>query len=75
MTKRHAFDPSATYEIRVRGTLDSSWSDCFDGFSVTIQGDETALVGIVVDQAALHGILVKINDLGLSLISLNKLPN
>ena len=74
MTNGYEFDQSATYEIRVQGALDSSWSDWFDDFSITVQGDETVLVGTVVDQAALHGILAKINDLGLSLISVNKLP-
>jgi hypothetical protein len=40
-----------------------------------LEGNETSLIGIVVDQSALHGILAKINDLGLSLISVNKLPS
>jgi len=74
MTNGHEFDQSAAYQIRLTGVIDSSWSDWFDGFSITVQGNETVLVGRVIDQAALHGILAKINDLGLSLISVNKLP-
>jgi hypothetical protein len=73
MTNGHEFDLSAAYQIRLKGSLDSSWSDWFDGFTITVQGDETLLVGIVPDQSALHGILAKINDLGLSLISVEKL--
>jgi hypothetical protein len=72
MTNGHEFDQSAAYQIRVKGILDSSWSDWFDGFSITVEGDETVLVGVVTDQSALHGILAKINDLGLSLISVTK---
>jgi len=73
MTNRHEYDEYAKYQIRVKGRLDSSWSEWFDGFSITLEGNETSLIGIVVDQSALHGILAKINDLGLPLISVNKL--
>ncbi len=75
MSNEHEFDQPTEYQIRLNGTLDSSWSDWFDGFSITAQGDETILIGVVCDQSALHGILAKINDLGLSLISVNKLPD
>ena len=73
MTNGHEYDEYAKYQIRVKGRLDSSWSEWFDGFSITLEGNETSLIGIVVDQSALHGILAKINDLGLPLISVNKL--
>jgi hypothetical protein len=73
MTNGHEYDECAKYQIRVRGELGSSWSDWFDGFSITVEGNETALIGVVTDQSALHGILAKINDLGLPLISVNKL--
>jgi hypothetical protein len=73
MTNGHEFDQSTAYQIRLKGILDSSWSDWFDGFSINVQGNETILVGVVPDQPALHGILAKINDLGLSIISVNKL--
>jgi hypothetical protein len=73
MTNGKDYDQTAAYEIRLKGNLDPCWSDWFDGFSINLQGEETALVGVVSDQAALHGILAKINDLGLSIISMNKL--
>lgn len=56
------------YHIRVRGKLDPKWADWFDGFVLTFPNkDETLLTGRVADQAALHGILNKINRLGLFL--------
>jgi len=73
MTNGYEFDQPTEYQIRLKGTLNSSWSDWFDGFTITVQGDETFLDGVVPDQSALHGILAKINDLGLSLISIMKL--
>jgi len=73
MSNGHEFDQPTAYQIRLKGSLDSSWSDWFDGFTITVQGDETLLAGIVPDQSALHGILAKINDLGLSIISVTKL--
>jgi len=75
MTNGHEFDQSAVYQICLKGILDSSWSDWFGGFSITVQGDETILIGNVADQSQLHGILAKINELGLSLISVNKLTD
>ena len=61
------------YQIRVRGVLDPQWSDWFDEMTVTPQADgETLLAGPVRDQSALHGILLKIRDLGLPLLSLSR---
>jgi hypothetical protein len=58
------------YEIRVKGHLDERWSDWFDGLEITnLQNGETMLYGYVVDQAALHGVLAKVRDLGLQLIA------
>jgi hypothetical protein len=63
-------DQPAVYEIRVRGTLEPEWSDWFDSLTIQPQaGDETLLVGPVADQPALHGILTKISNLGLPLLS------
>ena len=60
------------YEIRLQGQLDQRWSDWFEGFTLTNQSDgTTTLTGPVVDQAALHGLLRRIGDLGVTLISLN----
>jgi hypothetical protein len=59
-------------QIRVRGVLDSQWSDWFDDMTVSPQADgDTVLAGSVRDQCALHGILAKIRDLGLPLLSLS----
>ena len=55
--------------------LDPKWSDWFGGFTITCEEGETVLTGQVPDQAALHGILSKINSLGLALISVSQLPN
>ena len=74
MTNGHEIDQSAAYQIKVKGNLDPSWADWFDGFNITAQGDETILIGVVCDQSALHGILAKINDLGLPIVSVEKKP-
>ena len=59
------------YHIRVKGHLGSRWARWFDGMTVTPQANgDTLLTGPIVDQAALHGILTKIRDLGLTLISI-----
>ena len=58
------------YEIRVRGLLDSHWSVWFEGLTLTrLASGETLIAGPIQDQAALHGILNKIRDLGLQLLS------
>ena len=62
------------YEIVVKGHLDSEWSEWFDGLTITLVGNgETILSGPVVDQAALHGVLIKIRDLGLPLLGLSRI--
>jgi hypothetical protein len=63
----------ARYEIRVAGALDSRWAAWFDGLQISGQGEETVLCGLVADQAALHGLLTKVRDLGLCLISVRRL--
>ena len=57
-------------EIRVRGVLDEKWRAYFAPFTLTFDTDETILTGVANDQAELFGILLKIRDLGLSLVSL-----
>lgn len=60
------------YEIRIKGHLDDRWADWFEGLTITREGNgETLLRGPLVDQAALHGVLRKVRDLGLSLLSVN----
>jgi hypothetical protein len=59
-------------EIRVKGRIDKSWSSWFAGLAITCAGqDESLLTGTVVDQAMLYGILARLRDLGLSLVSVN----
>jgi hypothetical protein len=72
MNDSKKYDESSVYQIRVKGTLDTSWSDWFDGFTITSADDETELTGLVADQAALHGILTKLNDLGLAILSITQ---
>ena len=59
------------YQIKVQGKLDESWSSWFSGLTITLEGDTTTLTGAVVDQAALRGILSRLWDLNLALISVN----
>ena len=65
-------DESGLYEIRIKGHLNNRWADWFEGLAITLedQGD-TLLTGLVVDQAALHGLLKKVRDLGMPLVSVN----
>jgi hypothetical protein len=61
------------YEIRVRGHLESRWTAWFDGLTLTHASDGTTTIhGLVVDQAALHGLLQKVRDAGLPLISVKQ---
>ncbi len=63
------------YEIRVRGRLASRWTAWFDGMDITDEGDGiTVIGGPVVDQAALHGLLQKLRDVGLPLVSVTPTP-
>ncbi len=62
------------YEIRVGAELDGSWSAWFEGLEVTSdERGQTVIAGPVVDQAALHGLLAKVRDLGLPLISVRRI--
>lgn len=64
------------YRIAIKGHLDGEWSDWFEGLTVALEDTgETILTGPIVDQTALHGVLMKIRDLGLPLLSLTRLEN
>jgi len=65
--ERHEAGP---YEIRLKGRLDARWAARFDGLTLTNQGDGTTVIdGAVADQAALHGLLQRVRDTGLELVS------
>lgn len=58
------------YEVRIKGALDREWADWFDGMAITTTADgDTLLTGPVDDQAALHGLLRRVRDSGMSLVS------
>lgn len=78
MTNRHEpqtdLDKPVRYEIRLQGHLDPQWATWFDGLTITLETDGTTLLtGPVVDQAALHGLLKKVRDLGAPLLSVTRL--
>ncbi len=70
MNRRLGADAPVHYELRVEGHLDEHWSTWFDGMALIREDDATTtLRGLVADQAALHGLLAKVRDLGITLIS------
>jgi hypothetical protein len=76
MSEKHAlpehFDESGLYEIRIKGHLNDRWAEWFEGLTITLEDNgDTVLTGPVVDQAALHGLLKKVRDLGMPLVSIN----
>lgn len=65
-------DRPMVYQIRIKGHLGPQWADWFEGLAITLEDDgSTLLSGSVIDQAALHGILKKIRDLGMPLLSVD----
>ena len=73
---KHRTDPDQpiVYEIKIKGHLDAQWQEWFAGLTITPEEvGNTLLTGPVIDQAALHGLIKKVRDLGLPLISVNRL--
>jgi hypothetical protein len=74
MTDYYGQDEPHFYEIRIIGHLEDHWSEWFDDLTLARQKDgTTTFFGPVADQAALHGLLIKIRDMGLPLLSLNRI--
>ncbi len=72
-----SLDRPATYQIKVQGRLDESWSDWFEGMTITVESHRnrptiTVLTGVVADQAALQGLLDGLYSLGLTLLAVNR---
>jgi len=68
-------DRARCYKTRAAGVLEQDWQDWFDGMSISIEGNTTVLTGLIVDQPALYGMINKLRDLGLSLISVSRLED
>ena len=78
MSDKQSFDEKHNqpqcYEIRLKGHLDDRWAEWFEGLTITLEENgDTLLTGPVIDQAALHGLLKKVRDLGLPLVSVSPL--
>ena len=65
-------DQPMVYQIRIKGHLGQQWTEWFEGLTITLEDNgDTLLTGLVVDQAALHGLLKKVRDLGMPLLSVD----
>lgn len=73
-TSTEDYHEAGHYEIRLKGHLDQRWADWFEGLTIRLEENgETRLFGPVADQAALHGLLKKVRDLGMELLSVNRI--
>ena len=75
MAKQKIWHGPADYQIKVNGNLGSQWSDWFEGMTIESENAVTTMTGKVLDQSALHGLLVRVRDLGLPLISVKRIEN
>jgi hypothetical protein len=75
MATHNTWHGPAGYQIKVKGRLGSQWSDWFEGMAIESEAAVTTLTGQVADQSALHGLLVRVRDLGLPLISVKRVES
>jgi hypothetical protein len=73
MTNPQKYHNPPHYRIKLQGHLDQKWSDWFEHMAMYTEGDQTILTGSLSDQAALHGLLVRIRDLNLTLLSVKRI--
>jgi len=73
MTNLHKYHGVTDYRIKLKGHLDPKWSDWFEQMAISTEGDQTIMTGAVADQAALHGLLIRIRDLNLTLLSVERI--
>ena len=73
MTNPHTYHGLTDYRIKLKESLDPKWSDWFEQMAISTEGDKTILTGPIADQAALHGLLIRIRDLNLTLLSVERL--
>jgi hypothetical protein len=73
MTNVHKYHATTEYRIKLKGHLDHKWSNWFEQMVISTEGDQTILTGPVADQAALHGLLLRIRDLNLTLLSVERI--
>jgi len=73
MTGTHKYHGSTDYRIKLKGHLDPEWSIWFEQMAISTGDGETILTGPVADQAALHGLLIRIRDLNLTLLSVERI--
>jgi hypothetical protein len=73
MTKKHQFNAQTQYRIKLKERLDVKWSNWFEGMVISTENGKTTLTGQVADQSALHGLLTRIRDLNLTLLSVERI--
>jgi hypothetical protein len=75
MTKQQIWHGPSHYQIKVKGILCNEWSEWFESMTIKSKEGMTTITGKVADQAALHGLLVRVRDLGLPLISVTRIES
>jgi len=75
MTNRHNYQAPAHYRIKLKERIGEKWSNWFEKMVISTESGETTLTGHVADQAALHGLLIRIRDLNLTLLSVERIES